>query len=95
MNMLKRSFGLVAITTIVLMVVTTIGSAINTAEAQRDRGDLSDRQTVNQAQGDNGQVQRGNLVGVQVGNTQVGANVGVPVNACVGVISENQNCNQR
>ena len=86
----KKSFGILAITTLVLMVATTIGNAINTAEAQRgleNRDTQFINQNARQSQGD--VLQRGL---VNVGNTAVGANVAVPVNACVAALASGVQC---
>ena len=75
----KTTYGIVTITTIVLMFATTLGSAINNADAQRgpDRS-----QEVNQR--NEGITQDANQRGlVNVGNVGVEANVAVPVQAQV------------
>ena len=85
MNMLgRRIYGIVAITTIVLMFATTIASAINSADAQRQ---TVNQRSIDQSQGNNDQ--RGL---VNIGNTQVGAQVAVPVQACAGVLVGNDAC---
>ena len=77
MNKSKISSGIVAITTIVLMFATTIGSALDQADARVDQRN----DPVNQrAQQSSGILQNG-VINVGVGN--VGANVAVPLNACV------------
>ena len=84
-----KSFGLIAITTLVLMVATTIGNAINTADAQGRPG--STDQYVNQrSQQAQGSVDQRGLV--NVGNTQVDAQVAVPIDACASVIASNIQC---
>jgi hypothetical protein len=89
----KKTYGVMAITTIVLMFATTIGSAINTADAQRDRhveGSVINQQSRG---GGTGDVDQRGLVNVGVGNLQVEANVAVPVDANVcGVISSGVSC---
>ena len=76
MNKFKISYGIVAITTIVLMFATTIGSAMNQADAlpQRAVGAQNAEQRSDQIN------QRG-LVDVAVGNANV--QVQVPANVCV------------
>ena len=89
----KTSLGIVAITTIVLMFATTLGSAITSADAQRDRFD--ERTVINQQSrgGGTGEVDQRGLLNVGVGNLQVEANVAVPVDANVcGVISAGVSC---
>ena len=78
MNKSKLSYGIVAITTIVLMFATTIGSALNQADARVDQRNDPVNQRANQA---SGIVQNGGLLNVGVGN--VGLNVGIPANVCV------------
>lgn len=96
MTLGKRTFGVVAITTIVLMFATTIVSAMQNAEAQRGGGGTIRAQggdtRINQ---ENDASQRsGDQAGlVNVGNLGVQANVGVPVEACVGVLGA-VNCGQ-
>jgi hypothetical protein len=86
----KKSFGIIAITTLVLMVATTIGNAINTADAQRGV-DNRDTQFINQnARQSQGNVDQRGLV--NVGNTAIGANVAVPVQACVAALASGVNC---
>jgi hypothetical protein len=80
----KTTYGIVAITTIVLMFATTIFSAMNSADAQRQ---IVNQRSIDQSQGNNDQ--RGL---VNVGNTQVGAQVAVPVQACAGVLVGNDAC---
>ena len=87
MTLTKTSFGIVAITTIVLMVATTIGSAMNTADAQRG----PDRQIVNQESRQNQDTTQRGLV--NVGGVQVDAQVAVPIDACAGVLSGGVRCN--
>ena len=84
MTLGKRTYGVVAITTIVLMFATTIVSAMNSADAQRQ---IVNQRSIDQSQGNNDQ--RGL---VNVGNTQVGAQVAVPVQACAGVLVGNDAC---
>ena len=95
MTRAKTSFGIVAITTLVFMVATTIGSAINSADAQRDRhveGSVINQQSRG---GGTGDVDQRGLVNVGVGNLQVEANVAVPIDANVcGVIAEGVSCNR-
>ena len=78
MTQSKTTYGIVAITTIVLMFATTIGSAMQNADAQRpniNQGPVNQRN-----EGSQDANQRGL---VNVGNVGVGANVAVPVQAQV------------
>ena len=86
MTLGKRTYGVVAITTIVLMFATTIVSAINNAEAQRP----NNGQIVNQESRQNQDTTQRGLV--NVGGVQVDAQVGIPIAACAGVISGDVNC---
>ena len=96
MTRTKTTYGIVAITTIVLMFATTIGSAIDNAEAQRGGGGTVRAQggdtTINQE--NSGSQRSGEQNGaVNVGNLGVQANVGVPLEVCAGVLGAVQ-CGQ-
>jgi hypothetical protein len=78
MTLGKTTYGIVAITTIVLMFATTIASAINSADARVDqRNDPVNQRSEQRAD----QSIRDGLVNAQIGN--VGVNVAIPANACV------------
>jgi hypothetical protein len=82
MKISKISYGIIAITTIVLMFATTVGSAINQADAQReDRRPAQEGRVNNEANQAQGVTQLGGLANINVGNVAVG--VGVPANVCV------------
>ena len=80
----RPTLGIIAITTLVLMVATTIGNAVNQADAQRQQPPLNQRAVANQEGVDQRslQVSEG-LVNVQVGNANVQAQVPANVAACV------------
>jgi hypothetical protein len=88
MTRTKTTYGIVTITTVVLMFAATIGSALNSVDAARDRPSAERHtDTINQP-GDN--INRDNVIGVQVGN------VAIPIDAkvCgtqVSVGSDNEN----
>ena len=48
MTTAKTSFGIIAITTLVLMVATTIGTAINSVDAQIDDRFIQTNELINQ-----------------------------------------------
>ena len=78
MSLLKKSSGIIAITTLVLMVATTIFGTTNDAEAQRQRSNGNFNQQGQVTQGD-----QTSTVGNQIGAVNVGsiqAQVGAVVN---------------
>ena len=92
----RIGFGILAITTLVLMVATTIGNAINSAEAQ-GRPDRSTDQAVNNRanfQDAQNTIER-NLVGVGVQGNNIAVQAPIQANVCgVTIIGEsNTRCN--
>ena len=81
MSLLKKSSGIIAITTLVLMVATTIFGTTNDAEAQRQRSNGNFNQQGQTTQGD-----QTSTVGDQ---TALLANIGA-IQAQVGVVANLQ-----